>query len=328
MRCAAGYMAEKTILSLHDISKIFPLRLAFWQKLLGVTPRGITALDKVSFSVPEGSIVGVIGESGCGKTTLAKVLTRLENADSGEVYYKHEDRNLLALTSSEFQKFRRRIQMIFQNPYGALNPRLSTFQTLKEPLEIYKKGTGIEEQAIHILNMVGLTADYLHRYPHEMSGGQRQRVNIARALTVDPEILIADEPVSALDVSTQINILNLLKEIQQKNNIALLLITHDLGIAKYICDRIIVMYLGEVVEWSDKDTFFKKPLHPYSEMLIESVPRFEDKNSGKAGALPKKIKPDKGCLFAPRCPYVISACREKRPPLKDGFPKVRFIRHL
>lgn len=320
-------MSNTPLLNVNNVSKTFPRQVPFWQKILGISPGGITALEKVCFFLPQDSIMGIIGESGCGKTTLAKVLTRIENVDEGTVYYKERQENILELSEDDFIPFRSRIQMIFQNPYGALNPRLSTYQTLKEPLRKYKKGHSAYEEAVRALHMVGLTSDYLERYPHEMSGGQRQRVNIARALTVQPEILIADEPVSALDVSTQINILNLLKNIQQQISLSFLFITHDLGIAKYICDQILVMYLGQVVEWADKEEFFRKPRHPYSEMLLQSVPKFKDRHDRRQIPSGERQKTEDGCLFAPRCSSVMPICHREKPQITGDFPQVRCFRY-
>ncbi len=321
-------MVKTPLLTLDNISKTFRLERTFWHKLSGRSPEGIKALDEVGFTVPHDSILGIIGESGCGKTTLAKVLTRLEPADNGTLYYKARKENLLDISEKDFKFYRSRIQMIFQNPYGALNPRLSTLQTLQDPLNLYQRDKNHRTEAVRLMEMVGLTADYLERFPHEMSGGQRQRVNIARALAVQPEMLIADEPVSALDVSTQINILNLLKDIQQNVSLSYIFITHDLGIAKYICDQVVVMYLGQVVEWADKKEFFEKPLHPYSEMLIQSVPRFEEKNTArKAAKGGEQKRPDKGCLFAPRCPYVMELCRQEEPRLHSDKRQVRCFRY-
>lgn len=302
------------ILRVSDLVKIYPRPASLIDRFMGKQQEGVRALDHVSFSLFENQTLGVVGESGCGKTTLGKVLIRLEEAQNGHAFFGgNQNVNLLHLSSNRFFEYRTKIQMIFQNPMGALNPRLNIFETLKEPLTTHKITKDYHNAAVRILRQVGLTESYLMRYPHEMSGGQRQRVNIARALCVNPRIIIADEAVSALDVSTQINILQLLNELKQQLNLSYIFITHDLGVARYLCDQILVMYLGEVVEFSSKEDFFRSPKHPYSKLLLKSVPKIYQQDHCRQDVTTDLSIPSVGCKFAPRCPNTMPRCLKEKP---------------
>ena len=276
----------------------------------------IYALNGVDLEIKKGEILALAGESGCGKSTLAKTLIRLEKPSSGEILF--EDKNIFKMSKEELKNFRRKVQMIFQNPYASLDPKVKIFDTLAEPLKINTNLSDkeIEDIVLDSACKCGLDRDCLKLYPHEFSGGQRQRIAIARALVLNPEFVLADEPVSALDVSIQAQIINLLKDLKEKFNLTFLLITHDMSVIKYLADRIAVMYLGEIVECGTVDEIFNTPKHPYTKALLSAVPDISGREKHKIllrGDLPSPANLPEGCKFHTRCPEVMLKCKENSP---------------
>jgi oligopeptide transport system ATP-binding protein len=283
----------------------------------------VRAVDGVSLSINEGEVLGVVGESGCGKSTLGRTIVQLIPPTAGTVIL--EGRNLNQLNARELRRARGDFQMIFQDPYGSLNPRMSVFDTLAEAMRTHKKVPRLElrPRVAELMRKVGLLPRTMKKYPHQFSGGQRQRIAIARALAVEPKLIIADEPVSALDVSIQAQIINLLAQLRQEMKLTIIFISHDLSVVKHISDRIAVMYLGKIVELGDARTVLEKPLHPYTKALISAVPIADPareharKRIVLPGDPPSPINPPIGCRFHPRCPYMIEACKAQVPPLAD-----------
>lgn len=284
----------------------------------------VKAVDDVSFSIAPGEALGLVGESGCGKTTAGRCILRLIETTAGEVWF--DDRNLLALDKHQLRKMRRHMQMIFQDPYASLNPRMTVSRILEEPLVIHRTGNKNQrlDRVAQLLNMVGLDVSLMKRFPHEFSGGQRQRIGIARALALDPKLIVADEPVSALDVSVQAQIVNLLKELQQKLKLTFLFIAHDLSVVQHFCDRIAVMYLGKIVELASSQELFKNPLHPYTKILLASIPvadpKVRKKRENLKGEIANTSRPLSGCHFHPRCSIAIDRCKTEEPPLREITP--------
>ncbi len=284
----------------------------------------LVAVDDVSFQLEEGKTLGLVGESGCGKSTTGKLIMRLLQAEQGEILFAGTD--LTRLSELQLRPYRRQLQMIFQDPYSSLNPRMRVGEILSEPFIIHKlapKGE-IRDRVVQLLEKVGLTADHEQRYPHEFSGGQRQRVGIARALAVQPKLIIADEPVSALDLSIQAQILNLLRDIQQENNLSYLFIAHDLSVIEHVSDRIGVMYLGRIVELAATDELYKSPRHPYTEALLNAIPHPDPNQYRPAplqGEIPSPVNRPSGCHFHPRCPYADEICRRETPALNSAGGK-------
>lgn len=276
----------------------------------------IHAVNNLSLDIHQGEILAIAGESGCGKSTLAKAVVLLEPAAGGEIIFA--GKNILQMNKSELKDFRKKVQMIFQNPYASLNPKMKIIDTLKEPLKINTELSNeeITQKVIETIHKVGLDEECLNLYPHEFSGGQRQRIAIARALILNPEFIIADEPVSALDVSIQAQIINLLKELKESYNLTFIFISHDLSVIKYISDRVAIMYLGEIVELGKTEEIFYTPEHPYTKALLNSVPQITGDGEQKIilkGDLPSPANPPLGCKFHTRCPYCMPICREKMP---------------
>ena len=285
----------------------------------------IHAVNGVSLDICKGEILAIAGESGCGKSTLAKALIQLEPAKSGKIFFG--DKDVFSLTKTGMKEFRKNVQMVFQNPYASLNPKMKIVDILKEPLEI---NTDLTQEKIHEsvkekIKLVGLDENCLELYPHEFSGGQRQRIAIARALVLNPEFILADEPVSALDVSIQAQVINLIKELNEKYKITFLLITHDMSVIKYLADRVAVMYLGEIVESGKTADIFSTPLHPYTKALLSSVPQINKavKKIVLKGDLPSPADLPEGCKFHTRCPYVMDKCKTCIPQEKGGSHKVK-----
>jgi len=313
-------MNNNTLLEVKNLKKYFSLRGGFlFQSSSGI----IKAVDDISFSINKGETFGLVGESGCGKSTAARVILRLLKHSSGSVFYDGED--LFSLNDNQMFKIRRDIQIIFQDPYASLSPRMTIGDIISEPLEIYKIGNKNKriKRVKELLDVVGLNPEHLNRYPHEFSGGQRQRIGIARALALTPKLLLCDEPVSALDVSVQAQILNLLADLQKEFNLTYLFIAHDLSVVKHVSDKVGVMYLGKLVEIADSADLYSKPLHPYTMGLLSAVPipdpklERERKRIVLEGDVPSPLNPPSGCTFHPRCPIAKDICSKEIPPLKN-----------
>jgi oligopeptide/dipeptide ABC transporter ATP-binding protein len=308
---------KQVLLEVSDLRKYFPIRRGFFSKTVG----HVKAVDGVSFSLYRGETLGLVGESGCGKTTLARVILRLLEATSGDVSF--EDQSLFALGKKDMRRMRKRMQIIFQDPYGSLNPRLTVGSMISEAIRIHKiaQGDAVRERVIHLLELVGIPAEHMGRYPHEFSGGQRQRVGIARALAVAPDLIIADEPVSALDVSIQAQIINLLKDLQEDLGLTFLFIAHDLGVVEYISDRVAVMYLGKIVELTDSDRLYSDAKHPYTQALLSAIPSLDPARKSERillpGDVPSPADVPGGCAFHTRCPHAMQVCSQKTPELRE-----------
>ncbi len=304
------------ILVVEGLKKYYPIRGG----VLGGKVGEVRAVDGVSFSVRRGETLGLVGESGCGKSTLGRALNRLEEPTDGTVLFEGKD--IAHASGKELLRLRRDIQMIFQDPYSSLNPRMTIGEIVREPLLVHRMGTKVEQvkKVRDLLEIVGLAGDTLGRYPHEFSGGQRQRVGLARALALEPKLVIADEPVSALDVSVQSQVLNLMVRLQRERNLTYVFISHDLSVVEYISDTIAIMYLGKIVEVGPVESIFERPVHPYTRALIEAIPIPDPRSRHKAvpleGEAPSPVSPPAGCPFHPRCPYAIAACRETLPLLE------------
>lgn len=309
---------QGNLLEIQNLSKYFPIKQGFLRRVMGYTK----AVDDVSFQVAKGETLGIVGESGCGKTTLGRTILRLYDPTAGSIRFHLEDRSLAveSLAPEEKRLFRRRAQMIFQDPFASLNPRMNILETVGEPLRVngVAKGSELEDRVAAIIQQVGLRVEHLRRYPHSFSGGQRQRIGIARALVVNPRLVVADEPVSALDVSIQAQILNLLQELQGEFDLTYLFVSHDMSVIRYICDRIAVMYAGRLVELGPKNEVLEQPRHPYSAMLLAAVPRTAKGARGKrlitAGEPPDPANLPVGCVFQDRCRHVEDICRTEAPP--------------
>ena len=307
-----------SLLQVKNLVKFFPIKKGVFRKTVG----WIQAVDDVSFEIYEGETVGLVGESGCGKTTIALSILRLEKPTKGQVIF--EGRDITKMKKSDMRKERKNMQIIFQDPYSSLDPRMKikniiaegmlTHNILKNTQERYKK-------VGELLERVGIPAEYMNRFPHEFSGGQRQRIGIARALALEPKIIMCDEPVSALDVSIRSQIINLLKDLQEEYHLTYLFVAHDLSVIKYISDRVVVMYLGKIVEIADKKEFFNDTLHPYAQALISAVPvpnpDYKKERIILKGDVPSPANPPKGCRFHPRCSKVMKICSEIEPKLKE-----------
>lgn len=301
------------LIEIKDLNMYYPINSG----ILTGSKEYLRALNNISLDIYKGEILGLVGESGCGKSTLGKAVLRLINPE-GYVFYENE--NIPELNRKDLKKFRKKAQMIFQNPYSSLDPRMTIYSLLREPLVVHKiRDKNIINTRIHeIINLTGLNEEDLKRYPHEFSGGQRQRIAIARALILKPEFLVADEPVSALDVSIQAQIITLLKELKEKLNLTILFISHDLGVVKYLSDRIAVMYLGDIVELAKSKELFETPKHPYTQALISAVPSIHEKQAHRiklAGDLPSPKNPPSACKFHTRCPYAMDICKQIEPEI-------------
>lgn len=302
------------LLQVENISKIFPVRGGTLGKIVG----GVRAVDNVTFQVGSGEVYGLVGESGCGKTTLGRIILRLIEPAGGKILFDGVD--ITRLGRKELRPFRRRMQIIFQDPVGSLNPRKTVGGIVGEPLRISgEKGEQVRKKVAEILDVVGLPPDSIGRYPHEFSGGQRQRLGLARALVLRPEFLMADEPVSALDVSIQAQILNLLMSLKEKFDLTMLFISHDLRVVRSLCDRVGVMYLGRIVEEGPVGEVYSHPVHPYTEALVGAIPEpdpsLRRKEEAPMGEVPSPIAPPPGCHFHPRCPLRIEKCSVEMPEL-------------
>ncbi len=303
------------LLEVNRLSKFFPHRSGVWRRKKGQ----VRAVDDVSFMIEPGETLGLVGESGCGKSTLARTILRLYHPSSGSIKFLGED--ISSFDRQQMKRIRRDMQTIFQDPFASLDPRMTIASILEEPLKIHKIGSRKEQKqrVEELLFHVGILPDALNRYPHEFSGGQRQRIGIARALMLRPKLIIADEPVSALDVSIQSQILNLMSDLQKDYHLTTIFIAHNLAVVKHVSTRIAVMYLGRIVELATAEALYKNPKHPYTQALISSIPKINfqqaDERKGLGGEVPSPANPPSGCHFHPRCPFVMDRCREKRPEL-------------
>ena len=302
------------------LKKYFPITqgIVFQRKVADVK-----AVDGLDFTIERGETLGLVGESGCGKSTTGRSVLQLYRPTAGEVYFQGKD--LVKMQGEELRKMRRNMQMIFQDPYASLNPRMTVGDIIGEPLEVHNIAKGKEKKARvqELLQIVGLNPYFVNRYPHEFSGGQRQRIGVARSLAVNPDFIVCDEPISALDVSIQAQIINLLEELQQKFHLTYLFIAHDLSVVRHISDRIAVMYLGKIVELTDRDSLYANPLHPYTKALLSAVPIpdpvIEEKRERiiLVGDVPSPVNPPSGCRFHTRCPLAIDICKHVDPEFRD-----------
>jgi oligopeptide/dipeptide ABC transporter ATP-binding protein len=311
---------RKDLVQVKNLVKYYPLRSGLLQRVAA----WVQAVDDVSFAIKEGETLGLVGESGCGKTTVGRALLRLVEPTSGEVSFEGVD--VLPLRGSELKLMRRNMQIIFQDPYASLDPRLPVGESIAEGLRIHKIGTKKEQDVIVMdtLKKVGLEDYHARRFPHEFSGGQRQRIGIARALALRPQFVVADEPVSALDVSIQSQVLNILKDLQHEFHLTYLFIAHNLSVVEHISDRVAVMYLGKLVELAERHELYAHPLHPYTQALMSAIP-IPDPNIKREriilqGDVPSPLNPPKGCRFHPRCPVVMDVCSQSGPPLLEVKP--------
>ena len=308
------------LIRVEDLKKYYPVKGGIITHTTGY----VKAVDGVSFSVMRGQTLGLVGESGCGKSTIGRQLVGLEIPTEGKIYYDGVDLTLLQKDRKQMREVRTKLQMIFQDPYSSLNPRKHIYEILAQPMlyhRIASKDT-VEKEILRLLDMVGLPRTVLGRYPHEFSGGQRQRIGIARALSLNPEFIVCDEPVSALDVSIQAQILNLLKELQKELGLTLLFVGHGLGAVNYVSDQIAVMYLGKIVEYGEAREIFNHPVHPYTQALLEAVPIPDPREKGRErsllqGEIGSSTCPPEGCRFHPRCPYATKQCRQVVPEMQE-----------
>lgn len=310
--------AIAALLELVDVKKHYPVR----EGLLALKAGSVRSVDGVSLTIDKGETLGLVGESGCGKSTLARLILALEKPTSGEIFY--QGKSLTApMSAAEEKAVRRKMQMVFQDPYSSLNPRQRIGSIVRESLDIHGVGSREErkEKTRKLLSLVGLNSEQARRYPHEFSGGQRQRVAIARALALDPDMVVCDEPVSALDVSIQAQVLNLLKDLQDQFNLTYLFISHNLSVIGHVSDKVAVMYLGRIVELASSNEIFENPLHPYTKALLSALPvpdpEAEIMNIRLTGDMPSPMSPPSGCPFHPRCPEAIPSCSETIPTLKE-----------
>lgn len=317
--------ASQTILKVKDLKMHFPIHRGLLQRVVG----HVKAVDGVSFSLQEQEVLGLVGESGCGKTTVGRTVLRLYDPTGGEILYRGRDGDYIDIANISQRKMkplRREMRMIFQDPFSSLNPRLTVKDIISEPLEIHgvARGRQAEERVAELMTSVGLDPNYMRRYPHEFSGGQRQRIGLARTLSLNPRLIIADEPVSALDVSVQAQVLNLLQELQRELGLTLIFVAHDLSVVEHISDRIAVMYVGKIVELAETNELLHNPLNPYTEALLSSIPPADpDIHPSRIileGDVPSPVNPPSGCIFHPRCRYAQPACSQETPILEEIRP--------
>jgi oligopeptide transport system ATP-binding protein len=320
MTAAPTSNPSDNLIDVTGLEMHFPVtRGIIFQRRVGT----VKAVDGISFSIKKGETLGLVGESGCGKSTTGRAILQLYRPTAGHVIFEGQD--LTTLKGEDLRKMRRRVQMIFQDPYASLNPRMTVGDIIGEPIRVHKlrEGKAVRERVEELLGLVGLNPAFANRYPHEFSGGQRQRIGIARALAVEPQFVVCDEPVSALDVSIQAQVVNLLEELQQKLGLTYLFIAHDLSVVKHISDRVAVMYLGKMVELAEGATLYRTPLHPYTQALLSAVPIPDPKIEKQRrriileGDVPSPLNPPSGCHFHTRCPVAIQKCTDEEPPFVD-----------
>jgi oligopeptide transport system ATP-binding protein len=314
---------SETLLEVRNLVKHFPVGGGFLSRSEGV----VRAIEGISFTLHRGETLGLVGESGCGKTTTGRCILRLERPTSGQILFEGTD--LATKSEQQLREMRRHMQVIFQDPYSSLNPRMTIGQIIAEPIKVHGLVPGKAARADRVkelLTQVGLLPQHADRYPHQLSGGQRQRVGIARALAMEPSLIICDEPVSALDVSIQAQIINLLEELQAKLGLTYLFIAHDLSVVRHISDRVVVMYLGKIVEVADRQTLYEAPVHPYTRALLSAVPipdpqlEASRERTVLRGEVPSPLNPPSGCVFHPRCPIAVSRCSAEIPALREIQP--------
>ena len=314
---------DNALLRVENLVKHFPIMQGIiFQRQVGA----VHAVDDVSFDIRKGETLGLVGESGCGKSTTGRTVLQLYRPTAGNVYF--DGVNLVGLKAGELRKIRRKMQMIFQDPYASLNPRMTVGEIIGEPLLIYNiaKGVEVRERVEHLLELVGLNPSFANRYPHEFSGGQRQRIGVARALALQPQLIVCDEPISALDVSIQAQVVNLLEDLQDRLNLTYLFIAHDLSMVRHISDRVAVMYLGIIVELANRTELYQMPLHPYTQALLSAIPipdpfvESKRKRMILQGDVPSPVNPPSGCRFRTRCPIAESICAQEKPPFRELKP--------
>jgi peptide/nickel transport system ATP-binding protein len=315
-----GAVSRPVLLEVRDLKKYFPIQHGLMRRVVG----HVKAVDGVSFTIREGETVGLVGESGSGKTTTGRLILRASQPTSGQVLFRHDGNvvDLTLLSRRALKPFRKELQVIFQDPYSSLDPRMTVFDIVSEPLVIHgvARGGELKTRVRELLELVGLRAQYMNRFPHAFSGGQRQRIGIARALALRPKLVVCDEPVSALDVSIQAQVLNLLKDLQQEFQLAYLFIAHDLSVVEHISDRVAVMYLGKIVELAASEELYRDPKHPYTEALLSAIPKSSPRQRKQRivlpGDVPNPANPPSGCAFNTRCRYAEEICKLETPPLR------------
>jgi oligopeptide/dipeptide ABC transporter ATP-binding protein len=325
--------SKDTILEVTDLKMHFPIMRGFLQRTVG----HVKAVDGVSFKLRDREVLGLVGESGCGKTTVGRTILRLYNPTSGEIRVRRKTGewvDIARISQKDMKPLRQEMRMIFQDPFSSLNPRLTVKDLISEPLIIHgvASGQAAEDRVAELMRAVGLDPNYMRRYPHEFSGGQRQRIGLARTLSLNPRMIVADEPVSALDVSVQAQVLNLLQELQSRLGLTLIFVAHDLSVVEHISDRIAVMYVGRIVELAATDDLLGQPLHPYTEALLSSIPPADpDVHSSRIqlqGEVPSPANPPSGCIFHPRCAYAKAQCKTDVPVLQEISPGHSVACHL
>ena len=321
---------KEALLSVENLVMHFPIKRGVFQRTVG----HVHAVDDISFKVYKGETLGLVGESGCGKSTTGRSILQLYRPTAGHVFF--EERDLTSMKGEDLRATRKRMQMIFQDPYASLNPRMTVEEIVGEPLIVHNmaRGREVREMVKELLGLVGLNPAYVDRYPHEFSGGQRQRIGVARSLSLSPSLIVCDEPISALDVSIQAQVINLLEDMQEKFNLTYLFIAHDLSVVRHISDRVAVMYLGILVELASRDELYAKPLHPYTQALLSAVPipdPFVEEKRRRiilTGDVPSPINPPSGCRFRTRCPLAVDICAEKKPEWREVAPEHFVACHL
>jgi peptide/nickel transport system ATP-binding protein len=324
----ASLVEKENLLEIKNLKTYYPVKGGFFRRTIG----NVKAVDDVSFEIKKGETLGLVGESGCGKSTTGRTIIRLLNATDGEILFDGKD--ITKLRGKSLQSIRQDIQMVFQDPYASLNPMQMVGDIVAEPIKNFKNVStkDLKDEVMDLLTKVGLPEDAYYKYAHEFSGGQRQRIGIARALALRPKLIIADEPVSALDVSVQSQVLNLLKKLQKEFDLTFLFIAHDLSVVKHMSDRIGVMYLGNMVEIADRNSMYAEPLHPYTQALISAIPMPDPRRKKERivleGDVPSPMNPPTGCPFHPRCPAAMAECSQVKPALKEVKPGHQVACHL